>query len=96
MEILAGVLGCLAGVIGCLPYILMGGKIHKMFAARGPKAFKFVLLLPIVSFILMIGMMLLFWLFVPQQVLIFGIACIAVFLLSIIVFAVLQVRSIKK
>ena len=96
LEILAGILGCLAGILGCLPFILVGGKIHKMFAAQGPKAFKYVLLLPLVSFILMVGAMLIFRLFVPQHILIFGIAAIAVFLIGMIVFALIRVRSFKK
>lgn len=96
MEILAGVLGCLAGALGCLPFILVGAKIRKMFAKKGPSAFKYVLLLPLVSFILMVGSMLGFRALVPQHIIIFGIACVAVFLMGMIVFAIIQVRSLKK
>jgi hypothetical protein len=96
LEILAVVLGVFAGIVGCLPFVLLGGKIHKMFTERGIKAFKFILLLPLLSFILMITAMLVFGLLVPQHLLIFAIAAIAAFLLGTITFAIVQVRSFKK
>lgn len=96
MEILAGVLGCLAGIIGCLPFILFGGKIHKKFTEDGPAAFKLILLLPLLSFILMFGAIFGFGLLFKEQLLIFGVACAVVFLTGIVVFAVIQVRSFKK
>ena len=96
LDILAGVMGGVAGFIGCLPYILFGGKIHERFTVDGLKAFKLILLLPVLSFILMFGAIFGFGQLFKEQLLIFGITCGVVFLTGITVFAVVLVRSFEK
>lgn len=92
MTVLAGILGGLAGVVGCLPFLLLRGKIHKLFLEQEMKALKFVLLVPLASFLLMILAIIVFWLLVGQNVLIFAIVCVAIFLISAVVFTVTQMK----
>ncbi|MCL1879407.1 MAG: hypothetical protein FWF71_02125 [Actinomycetia bacterium] len=93
MELLAGVLGGLAGVLGFLPFLLVGGKIRRRFIEQGTKVLKYIMLLPILSFVLMIAAMLVCWLVAVQYLLVFGLVCVAVFILAMIVFVVVQMKK---
>ena len=93
MKVLAGVIGALCGVIGFLPFYFVGENIKKLFVSQDKKSFKYVLLTPLVSFVLMIVAMLICGLVARQYLMVFGIACIAVFFVCITVFVVLRLRK---
>jgi hypothetical protein len=90
--VLAGVCGALAGVLGFIPFLLLTGTIRKRFVEKGAGILRFALLIPALSFILMIAAMVVCWWLAPGSLMVFAVTCIAVFLMGTIVHTVMQVR----
>jgi hypothetical protein len=92
VEVLAGVLGCLAGLVGFSPFLLFGKRLRERFAQTGTPSFKSVLLVPVLSFILMVAALALCWLLARTLLMIFAVACIVVFLVATTLFTVWLVK----
>jgi len=92
LEILAGIFGCLIGIIGALPYIIMGRLMRKKFVSQGPRVMLTALLIPLISALLVIAAIFVFWLIVPQYLMIFAVVGIVVFLICTVMFTMLRLR----
>jgi hypothetical protein len=92
LGVLAGACGCLAGLLGFAPFLLLGGRIQRLFAEKGRNALGLALLVPALSFVLMIAAMLVCRWAAPEYAMVFAIACIVVFLLSTVVYGVRLIR----
>ena len=92
LQILAGVFGCLAGIVGVAPYFVMSDVVLKRFIKDSSKSLKFTLLAPVLSFILMIVAMIVFWNLYRQYMIIFAVACVSIFLLGTISYALVQMK----
>jgi len=88
-------LGGLAGIVGFAPLLLMSDVIQKRFIKRGSKALKHILVAPLISFVLMLVALIVFWYFASQYLIIFAVVCVAVFLMSSIVYTVVQVKKVS-
>jgi putative effector of murein hydrolase LrgA (UPF0299 family) len=93
LEILAGVCGGLVGLVGFVPFLLVSGAIRKRFAEQGTKVLKYALLVPLVSFVPMAVGIVICWRVAPAYLLVFAGVCIAVFLLTTVVYTALSVRG---
>jgi hypothetical protein len=92
LELLAGVTGCLAGLLGFAPFLLLGGRIRRGFVEKGRTAAAPVLLVPLLSFVLMVAASLVCRLVAPGYLLVFVVPCAVVFLISTGVYAVRFLR----
>ncbi|MDR1014936.1 MAG: hypothetical protein LBL86_08190 [Coriobacteriales bacterium] len=92
MELLAGAAGCLAGLLGFAPFLLLGGRIRKGFVEKGRMVAGPVLLVPLLSFVLMIAASALCRLVAPGYLLVFVVPCVVVFLVGTGVYAIRLVK----
>ena len=96
MEVLAGAFGGLAGILGFAPFFLLSNVFRKRFMKDGTKAFAFTLLIPFISFALMLVAVVICWLLAPRYLVIFAAVCVVVFLLTTGVFTVATARRNSK
>jgi len=95
LAVLAGVIGGLAGIVGFLPFFLLSGKARKRFLAKGKGAFGFTLLIPLLSFVLLIAQMVCGWFFLRDYLLVFAAACVIVFLVATGTYTITQAKRLR-
>jgi len=95
LAVLAGVLGSLAGLIGFAPFFILSGVVRKRYVQRGKGAFGQTLLIPLISFVLMMASMVGCWFLLREFVMIFSISCVIVFLLATGAYTIMQAKSLR-
>ncbi|MCL1847063.1 MAG: hypothetical protein FWF91_03745 [Coriobacteriia bacterium] len=95
MEILAAALGGLAGIIGCVPYVLLSRAVRNDSKGAGAVNLALMLMIPVISFILILIAMILCWYLAPQYLLVFAVTCVIVFLLSTGAYVLAQARKMR-
>jgi hypothetical protein len=87
LDILAGVLGICAGLIGIVPFIILSKLMHSHSSLRGMGMIPAGLIGTLLSFVMLAAALFACATVAREQLIVFTIACIGVFLIGTIVFA---------